>query len=138
LVCRGFIFYMLLVLFTNTSVERDFHVIWCLCGLTVIWRVSHVEQELLTLPKHMGSARSLVFCATFCRSLFLLCYFSFGHCVVCSSSIDRFWLPIWYIQTLLLKKVGGILIGLNCGPLIYNWIVGLYQGDIIHGMLKTK
>jgi hypothetical protein len=29
------------------------------------------------------------------------CTFSFGHCVVCSSSIYRFWLPLWYLQTLL-------------------------------------
>jgi hypothetical protein len=29
------------------------------------------------------------------------CTFSFGHSVVCSSSIYGFWLPIWYLQTLL-------------------------------------
>jgi hypothetical protein len=29
------------------------------------------------------------------------CTFSFGHCVVHSSSIYRFWLPLWYLQTLL-------------------------------------
>jgi hypothetical protein len=28
--------------------------------------------------------------------------FSFGHCVVYSSSIYEFWLPLWYLQTLLL------------------------------------
>ena len=28
------------------------------------------------------------------------CPFSFGHCVVCSSSIYGFWLPLWYLQTL--------------------------------------
>ena len=27
--------------------------------------------------------------------------FSFGRCVVCSSSIYGFWLPLWYLQTLL-------------------------------------
>jgi len=27
--------------------------------------------------------------------------FLFGHCVVCSSSIYGFWLPLWYLQTLL-------------------------------------
>ena len=27
--------------------------------------------------------------------------FSFGHCVVCSSSIYGFWLPLWHLQTLL-------------------------------------
>jgi hypothetical protein len=26
------------------------------------------------------------------------CTFSFGHCVVCSSSIYGFWLPLWYLQ----------------------------------------
>jgi len=37
-----------------------------------------------------------------CRSLFfLLCFFSFGHCVACSSSIYGFWLPLWYLQALL-------------------------------------
>ena len=29
------------------------------------------------------------------------CTFPFGHCVVCSSSIYGFWLPLWYLQTLL-------------------------------------
>jgi hypothetical protein len=29
--------------------------------------------------------------------------FSLGHCVVCSSSIYSFWLPLWYLQTLLIK-----------------------------------
>ena len=30
------------------------------------------------------------------------CTFSFGHCVVCSS-IYRFWLPLWYLQTFLIS-----------------------------------
>jgi hypothetical protein len=25
---------------------------------------------------------------------------NFGHCIVCSSSIYRFWLPFWYLQAL--------------------------------------
>jgi flagellar biosynthesis component FlhA len=42
---------------------------------TVTWQVSHMEQELLTLPEHLSSlsvfsglpvARSLVFCVVFC------------------------------------------------------------------------
>jgi len=28
------------------------------------------------------------------------CTFSFGYCVICSSSIYGFWLPLWYLQTL--------------------------------------
>ena len=34
--------------------------------------------------------------------------FSFGYCVVCSSSTYRFWLSLWYLQTLLKIKN-------NCG-----------------------
>ena len=62
----------------------------------------------------------------FCTSLFVLWYFfvrslcclffynirllinplvSFGHCVVCSSSIYRFWLTLWYLQTVLIRYV---------------------------------
>ena len=31
-----------------------------------------------------------------------LSFCSFSHCVVCPSSIYGFWLPLWYLQTLLL------------------------------------
>jgi hypothetical protein len=30
--------------------------------------------------------------------------FSFGHCGVCPSSIYGFWLPLWYLQTLLTNR----------------------------------
>ena len=43
---------------------------------------------------------SLVFCVVFCRSLFVLLSFSFGHCIVCPSSIYGFLLPLLYFQTL--------------------------------------
>ena len=32
------------------------------------------------------------------------CPCSFGHCVVCSSSIYGFWIPLRYLQTLLKRK----------------------------------
>jgi len=76
---------------------------WLITGFVTIvtWGVPHVEQELLTLQEHMRSslvfsgvrvAWSLVFCVMFCRSLFVVSPFSFGHCVV-YSSIYSFWLP---------------------------------------------
>ena len=52
-----------------------------------------------------GSKMNIIFSfiCMFCRSLFVLLYFSFGHCVVCSSSIYGFWLlHLWYRQTLLI------------------------------------
>jgi hypothetical protein len=69
-----------------------------------------VEQELLTLPEHLSSppvfsgvrvTRSLVLFVCFVYRCLSFCTFSFGHCVVCSSSIYGFWLPLWYLQTLL-------------------------------------
>ena len=59
-------------------------------------RVPLVEQELLTLPEHLSSSlvfsgvrvpRSLVLYVCFVDRWFSFCTFSFGHCVVCSSSI---------------------------------------------------
>ena len=68
-----------------------------------------VEQELLTLPEHLSSlpvfsgvrvTRSLVLYVCFVDRCLSFCTFSFGHCVVCSSSIYGFRLPLWYLQTL--------------------------------------
>jgi hypothetical protein len=72
-------------------------------------RVSLVEQELLTLPQHLSSprflrvrvTRSLVLYVCFVYRCLSFCTFSFGHCVVCSSSIYGFVITLWYLQTLL-------------------------------------
>ena len=81
-------------------------------------RMSLVEQELPTLPEHLSSPPifsgvrvipSLVLClrlglCIFYRSLFVLSFvlFILVICFVCPSSIYGFWLPLWYLQTLLL------------------------------------
>ena len=58
-----------------------------------------VEQELLSLPEHLSSSsvfsrvrvtRSLVLCVCVVDRCLFFCPFSFGHCVVCSSSIYGF------------------------------------------------
>ena len=63
-------------------------------------RVPLVEQELPTLPEHLSSppvfsgvrvTRSLVLYVCFVDRCLSFCTFSFGHCVVCSSSIYGFW-----------------------------------------------
>ena len=60
-----------------------------------------VEQELLTLLEHLSSppvfcgvrvTRFLVLCVCFVDRCMSFCPFSFGHCVVCSSSIYGFYL----------------------------------------------
>ena len=67
-------------------------------------RMSLVEQELLTIPEHLGSlpvfsgvrvTRSVVLCVCFVDSCLSFCTF-------CLFLFDiRFWLPIWYLQILL-------------------------------------
>jgi hypothetical protein len=63
-----------------------------------------VEQDLPTLPEHLTSPpvfRGVRVTLCFVDRCLSFCTFSFGHCVVCSSSIYGFWLPLWYLQTLL-------------------------------------
>ena len=76
-------------------------------------RVPLVEQELPTLPAHLSSppvyngvrvTRSLVLYVCFVDHCLSFCTFSFGHCVVCSSSIYGFWLSLYYLQTLLIDE----------------------------------
>jgi hypothetical protein len=58
-------------------------------------RVPPVEQDLLTIPEYLSSPPVRV-----TRSVST---FSFGYCVVCSSLIYGFWLPLWYLQTTIIK-----------------------------------
>ena len=72
--------------------------------------VPQVEQELLTLPEHLSPppvlsrvsvTLSLVLYVCFVDRCLSFCIFSFDHCFICSSSLCGFWLPLWYLQTLL-------------------------------------
>jgi len=96
------------VYMTKLSFPRS----WLIAGFVtrLTRRVSLVEQEFLTLPEHLSSlqifsgvrvTRSLVLYVCFVDRFLSFCTFSFGHCVVCSSSIYGFWLPLWYLQALL-------------------------------------
>jgi hypothetical protein len=92
----------------------ELHLIWLWCiTLQFVTRLSRrvplVEQELLTLPEYLSAppvlsgvrvTRSLVLCVCFVDRCLSLCIFSFGHCVVCSSSTYGFWLKFWYLQTI--------------------------------------
>ena len=69
-------------------------------------RVPLVEQKLLTLPEHLSSppvfsgihvTQSSVLCVCFVDRCLFFCTFTFGHCVVFSSSIFGFWLPLSYL-----------------------------------------
>ena len=89
-------------LVVNTS--RSFPHSWLITGFVtrLTRRVPLVEHELLTLPEHLSSppvcsgvrvTRSLVLYVCFVDRCLSFCTFSFGHCVVCSSSSYGFWLP---------------------------------------------
>jgi hypothetical protein len=69
-------------------------------------------QELLTLPEHPSSprlfsgvrvTRYLILDICFVDFCLSFCTFSFGHCVVCSSSIYGFWLPPFGIFILFIR-----------------------------------
>ena len=100
--------YVPLVVNTSWSFPRS----WLITGFVtrLTRRVSLLEQELLTLLEHLCSppifsevrvTRSLVLYVCFVDRCLSFCTFSFGHCVICSSSIYGFWLPLWILQTLL-------------------------------------
>ena len=100
--------YVPLVASTSQSFPRS----WLIPGFVtrLTRRVSLVEQKLPTLPEYLSSppvfcgvrvTRSLVLYVCFVDQCLSFCTFSFGHCVDCSSSIYGFWLPLWYLHTLL-------------------------------------
>ena len=93
-----------------TPYFRFFSHSWLITGFVtrLTRRVPLVEQELLTLPEHLSSSSIfsgvgvtpyLVICVFFVDRCLSFCTFCFGHCVVCSSSIYEFWLPLWYLRT---------------------------------------
>ena len=91
--------------FPVLSSFMTYHIIVFVSKLTR--RMPLVEQDLFTLPDHPSSSPvfsgiritwSLVLCVCFVDRCLSFCPFSFGHCVLCSSSIYGFWLPLWYRQ----------------------------------------
>jgi hypothetical protein len=60
-----------------------------------------LDCKIVNFSLSVCVTRSLVLCVCFVDRCLSFCTFPFGHCVVCSSSIYGFWLPLWYLQTLL-------------------------------------
>jgi hypothetical protein len=89
-------------LFTYTGVQHDFHIRWWSCHLMVPRRVSHVKQELLTLPEHPKS--SPVFCGV--RIAHALVF----HVIVLPMSLDCL-----FVITPSVLFVGGVVcFYINC------------------------
>ena len=72
------------------------------------------EPKFTPVFRGVRVTRSLVLCVCL-DSCLSFCTFSFDHCFVCSSSIYGFWLPLWYLQTLLsLTVFEAIVKGVYC------------------------
>jgi len=66
-----------------------------------IFPTFHRRKSCFFLNKiRVRVTRFLVLCVCFVYRWLSFCPFSFGHCVACPS-IYGFWLPLWYLQTLL-------------------------------------
>ena len=78
--------------------------------LPVVCGMAHVLFMLFVFCFGYSGVQDIL-CCVFALSVFVLCLctlccqflksspFSFSQCVVCSSSIYGFWLPLWYIQS---------------------------------------
>jgi hypothetical protein len=99
LCCRSFLFWPLCCL------SFLFWPLYCLSFFH--WRILITETLLIHVPVFPLFGFPIfwlwaLFQNRVVNSWFDDLIFSFGHCVVCSSSIYEFWLPLWYIQTLLI------------------------------------
>jgi hypothetical protein len=88
---------------TLSIIMLTLYFIFILFVTRLTWQVPQVEQELLILPEHLSSPPvfsgvrvtwSLVLCLRFVDRCLSFCPFTFGHCVVCPSTIYGFFLPL--------------------------------------------
>jgi hypothetical protein len=115
-------------------------------------RVALVQQELLTISVHLSSppvfsgirvTRSLVLYECFVDRCLSFCTFSFGHCVVYSSSIYGFWLPLWYLQALLVcleheSQYKNIFFKCT-GIMKYVWLIRHYLNFLVwHSFISVQ
>ena len=120
----------------------------CYIWILAVSTAEVVEQKLLTLPEQLSSlpvfsgfrvTRSLVLYVCFVDRFLSFWTFSFGHCFVCSSSIYRFWLPLWYLQfflQIMKKDEDGLIwsISLMCfEPVSTRLWYSLYSQNTIDG-----
>jgi hypothetical protein len=121
-------------LVVNTS--RSFRHSWLITRFVIrlTRQVPLVEQERTAYPSGAPEFTLGFSGVRVIRSVVLGVYFvdrclsfwSFGHCVVCSSLNYGFWLSLWYLQTLLTKKTYEPRFRLNiCNQPILMFIICL-------------
>ena len=83
------------------------------CSSSIYWfwlPLWYLLAIVLSVPRRFIESDCLfgifwpLYCLFFVNLLVLIApLVSFGHCIVCSSSIDWFWLPLWYLLTIVLS-----------------------------------
>jgi hypothetical protein len=105
---------------TKTITYNDIHPL-CRRNPKCFFTIWYINPTFNDLPEHLISSpsssgvrvnRSVVLCVCFVDRCLSFCTFSFGHCVVCSSTYG-FWLPLLYLQTLL-TDLGGKIMSRKC------------------------
>ena len=88
------------IVFLSTSDQFNFDIwLYNLCNFIILSMRNKLDWE-----KHIGRRKHII---RYFVHLFIsfvvcpFCTFSVGHSVFWSSSIYGFWLPLWYLQTLL-------------------------------------
>ena len=74
--------------------------IWYLLAI-----VSSVRLWFMPSDYHIGISWPLYRLSYFDLCLLITPLVSFGHCIVCPSSIDAFWLPLWYLLAIVSSVV---------------------------------
>ena len=109
--------YVPLAVNTSLSVPHSWLITGCVTRLTrrchsVTWTAyPSGAPELTPGLNGVRVTRSLVLCVCFVDCCLSFCSVSVGHCVVCSSSLYGFWLPLCHLQSwmnMLTKLTSGI------------------------------
>ena len=86
---------VLSVLLWYTDSDYPFGIFWSLCCLFFF--------DILILTTPLVSFGHCVVCSSLIYWFWLPLWYLFGHCVVCSSLIYWFWLPLWYLLVIVLS-----------------------------------
>jgi hypothetical protein len=107
------------------------------CVSSVVVKDHKRYQQYIYFWWHMSCLchKCFVCCVCFIDRCLSFCTFSFGHCVVCSSSIYGFWLPLWYLQTLLIFIICSLVLFTSLGNSDRNhklWNIVSAERYILH------
>ena len=83
-----------------SSIYRFWLPLWYLLAIVLSHRLRFTDSDYL-----FGIFWPLCCLTVFYLQILITPLVSFGHCVVCPSSIYRFWLPLWYLLAIVLSDL---------------------------------